>query len=471
MAQGPIDYTRGFAAASPLGGAFEAMQAGARFGALEQQRNVFQQQQMALEQEMQAARAEQERRGQINAEVEQLLRNPFATSADYQRLVALTPKDQSKAIQDAWAARSAEEKANILTFTGQVQSALATGNPEIAQRLLTERADAERNAGREGMARQWGTWAEIAKSGPDALRVVIGDILTTVEGGAAVLNNIATRNTEQRAQAAFGPQQRQRVADAALAEIKTANEPARFGAELGLTNAQIAQARAATAAHEAARRASDANRAAAEADARRISEGVVPPEKRPEAEGKLRGEYRTATTVYQDVRNSFGRVQAAQDTAVGDLSLIFGYMKMLDPGSVVREGEFATAQNAAGVPERILNVYNRVRSGERLTENQRGSFKKQAEDLFNVAANDERRVRDGISRIARNYGLNTDNIFIDTQPSAPAAPERPAAPPPAGRPSAAPAAPVRGPVAAGTINRAPGQGGAAPTQRNVVVDF
>jgi hypothetical protein len=171
------------------------------------------------------------------------------------------------------------------------------------------------------------------------------------------------------------------------------------------------------------------------------------------------------------VRNSFGRVQAAQDTAVGDLSLIFGYMKMLDPGSVVREGEFATAQNAAGVPERILNVYNRVRSGERLTENQRGSFKKQAEDLFNVAANDERRVRDGISRIARNYGLNTDNIFIDAQPSAPAAPERPAAPPPAVRPSAAPAAPVRGPVAAGTINRAPGQGGAAPATRNVVVDF
>ena len=471
MAQGPIDYTRGFAAASPLGGAFEAMQAGARFGALEQQRNVFQQQQMALEQEMQAARAEQERRGQINAEVEQLLRNPFATSADYQRLVALTPKDQSKAIQDAWAARSAEEKANILTLTGQIESALASNKPEIAQRLLNERADAEANSGRPGESRQWRTWAEIAQGSPDAMRVVLGRILATVEGGGAVLDNIEKVRAGQRAQEAFGPEQRKRTADAILAELKSKNEPARFGAELGLTEAQTAQARAATAAHAAARQASEATRTAAEAEARRISEGVVPPEKRPEAEGKLRGEYRTATTVYQDVRNSFGRVQAAQDTAVGDLSLIFGYMKMLDPGSVVREGEFATAQNAAGVPERILNVYNRVRSGERLTENQRGSFKKQAEDLFNVAANDERRVRDGISRIARNYGLNTDNIFIDAQPSAPAAPERPAAPPPAVRPSAAPAAPVRGPVAAGTINRAPGQGGAAPATRNVVVDF
>jgi len=34
-------------------------------------------------------------------------------------------------------------------------------------------------------------------------------------------------------------------------------------------------------------------------------------------------------------------------------------MKILDPGSVVREGEFATAQNSAGIPERIRAKYNR----------------------------------------------------------------------------------------------------------------
>jgi hypothetical protein len=471
LALGPIDYTRGFAAASPLGGAFEAMQAGARFGALEQQRNVLQQAQMAQEQQMQAAQAEQERQRQLAVAVDSLIQNPNATRADFDRLSVLMPEKQREGLINVFNARTKTQQENDLRFAGQVEAALVGGNPEIAQQLITERAAAERNSGREDQARGYETWAQIAQSSPDALRVVVGNILATLPGGGAVLESIGKVRGEARAAQAFGPEQRKRTADAILAELKSKNEPARFGAELGLTQAQTQQAVAATAAHAAARRASDANRAAAEADARRISEGVVPPEKRPEAEGKLRGEYRTATTVYQDVRNSFGRVQAAQDTAVGDLSLIFGYMKMLDPGSVVRENEFATAQNAAGVPERILNVYNRVRSGERLTENQRGSFKKQAEDLFNVAANDERRVRDGISRIARNYGLNTDNIFIDAQPSAPAAPERPAAPPPAGRPSAAPAAPVRGPVAAGTINRAPGQGGAAPTQRNIEVSL
>jgi len=471
MAQGPIDYTRGFAAASPLGGAFEAMQAGARFGALEQQRNVFQQQQMALEQEMQAARAEQERRAQLAADIDAALANPNSTRADFDRLALRAGEKPGNALIEAFKARTAEQQNNDLTFIGQARSALAAGKPEITMQLIEERANAARNSGREGDARAWDTWATIIRNAPDAAAETLDRMLAILPNGGAVLENIGRARGEARAAQAFEPEQRRRTADAILSELKAKNEPARFGAELGLTEAQTAQARAATDAHAAARQASEATRTAAEAEARRISAGVVPPEKRPEAEGKLRGEYRTATAVYQDVRNSFGRVLAAQDTAVGDLSLIFGYMKMLDPGSVVREGEFATAQNAAGVPERILNIYNRVRTGQRLSADQRGAFKKQAEDLFNVAATDERRVRDGISRIATNYGLNTDNIFIDTQPSAPSAPGAPAAPPPAGGPSAAPAASARGPVAAGAINRAPGQGGAAPTQRNIEVSF
>ena len=80
---------------------------------------------------------------------------------------------------------------------------------------------------------------------------------------------------------------------------------------------------------------------------------------------KIRGEVEKATKTFRDVEDSFSRVQASQDgeiTAASDIALIFNFMKMLDPGSVVREGEFATAQNAAGVPERVVNQYNRLRS-------------------------------------------------------------------------------------------------------------
>ena len=56
-------------------------------------------------------------------------------------------------------------------------------------------------------------------------------------------------------------------------------------------------------------------------------------------------------------------------------------MKILDPGSVVREGEFATAQNTGSVPESVSALYNRVLNGQRLTDTQRADFLNQAQNL------------------------------------------------------------------------------------------
>ena len=61
-------------------------------------------------------------------------------------------------------------------------------------------------------------------------------------------------------------------------------------------------------------------------------------------------------------------------TAASDIAMIFMFMKSLDPTSVVREGEQATAQNATGVPDRIRNLYNYIKKGNRLNEEQRGEF-------------------------------------------------------------------------------------------------
>lgn len=89
----------------------------------------------------------------------------------------------------------------------------------------------------------------------------------------------------------------------------------------------------------------------------------------------------------QTIVSAFSKVNAAarNPSAQNDLALIFAYMKMLDPGSVVREGEFANAQNAAGIPDRIANVYNRALRGERLNEQQRMGFVSSARDLYNGA--------------------------------------------------------------------------------------
>jgi hypothetical protein len=87
---------------------------------------------------------------------------------------------------------------------------------------------------------------------------------------------------------------------------------------------------------------------------------------------------------FRDVDAAFRKVNTASDNAQGDMSLIFGFMKLLDPGSTVREGEFANAEQATGVPGRIINLYNRALEGTRLGETQRSGFVSEAQKLFDA---------------------------------------------------------------------------------------
>lgn len=87
---------------------------------------------------------------------------------------------------------------------------------------------------------------------------------------------------------------------------------------------------------------------------------------------------------FREVESSFQRVvdSAREPSAAGDLALIFNYMKMLDPGSTVREGEFANAQNAGGASARARAAYNSILDGTRLTDEQRSDFLGRAEQLY-----------------------------------------------------------------------------------------
>ena len=102
---------------------------------------------------------------------------------------------------------------------------------------------------------------------------------------------------------------------------------------------------------------------------------------------KLRKERQVDATTKDTraIQASFGKIQDAakgKSSAAGDLSLIFNLMKMFDPGSTVREGEFATAQNSAGVPDRVRNLFNNLIRGERLNPAQRKDFAGTAQGIL-----------------------------------------------------------------------------------------
>jgi hypothetical protein len=118
---------------------------------------------------------------------------------------------------------------------------------------------------------------------------------------------------------------------------------------------------------------------------------------------------------FSDISFSFSRVvsSAKDPSAAGDLALIFNFMKVLDPGSVVREGEFATASNAGGVDDRVRNIYNRVIEGTRLTEKQRADFVDRARRLYSGAEDQYMNLAGQYSNFAKNAGLVPEQVIPD----------------------------------------------------------
>ncbi|KAB7786025.1 hypothetical protein [Methylorubrum populi] len=148
-----------------------------------------------------------------------------------------------------------------------------------------------------------------------------------------------------------------------------------------------------------------------------------------DTEGKLRGEFAKGLGTFGDVHDGYGRVIAATQerernpTAVSpasDMSLVFGFMKMLDPSSVVREGEYATAKNAAGIPDQFRNAYNKAVDGEFLTPLQRQDFVNQAKALYDKARGNAEGVAERYRGLAGQYGVDPDrSVYLPAMPTAP----------------------------------------------------
>ena len=101
---------------------------------------------------------------------------------------------------------------------------------------------------------------------------------------------------------------------------------------------------------------------------------------------------------FQDQVAAYGRIiSSAEDpSAAGDLALIFNYMKLLDPGSVVRESEFRTAEQASAwlqkseeagitIPRPVQTAIQKLQTGQVLLPAQRVDFVDRSARLYTGA--------------------------------------------------------------------------------------
>lgn len=114
-------------------------------------------------------------------------------------------------------------------------------------------------------------------------------------------------------------------------------------------------------------------------------------------------------------RDAYARIKetGVNPSPAGDLALLYGYMKLLDPGSTVREGEFATAQNAGSIPQRIQAMYNKVASGKRLTPEQRGDFLERSKRIYGSAEAQYGKTRKEFTRLTIANKLDPNSVIRD----------------------------------------------------------
>jgi hypothetical protein len=120
---------------------------------------------------------------------------------------------------------------------------------------------------------------------------------------------------------------------------------------------------------------------------------------------------------YQGIKGGYEKLQqaAAQGSGPGDMSLIFGFMKMLDPTSTVREGEYASAQNSGGIPAQIQGLYNKAIDGQFLTEAQRQEFLRTAEGIYQETVGNLEATNAQFSERAGGYGVDPKRFIVQPE--------------------------------------------------------
>ena len=115
------------------------------------------------------------------------------------------------------------------------------------------------------------------------------------------------------------------------------------------------------------------------------------------------------------VRDNYQRVQemAKQRTGQGDLAVIFAYMKVLDPTSVVREAEYTNAAQAVGKLPALSNVPRNWIQGDKLTEEGRIGFVAATQVLYDTKRQSYEQAAEFYRNKARSLGVDPSLVLRD----------------------------------------------------------
>ena len=322
------------------------------------------------------------------------------------RTEALAKPTLDKAVADASAA-VADAKKKVAEAEDTPSRLLAEADYRAAQTAL-QRAQTAASEGGEARS--------LTKFGPELRETIakadkgVADAITAQAAATNAPEKAAADAALTRAQADKAKVEAQFATQIAKADID------KRAADLGLTKAQKDQVLAAT-----KKLGQETAKIVLEIAA--LENGDVDPAKKFEQEEKLRKEYQGRTKIYGELGSTYSNIEssAKAKTGPGDIALITGFMKMLDPGSVVRETEFATARDTAGLFDRLANQAQKLTSGQLFTldSKQRQEYVNLAKQYLDSAQKKAVDDKKALGIVVKNYKLNPENVFGQEAPPLP----------------------------------------------------
>ena len=126
------------------------------------------------------------------------------------------------------------------------------------------------------------------------------------------------------------------------------------------------------------------------------------------------------TKAFNETQSAYDQIKVAikKESPAGDLAAATKIMKILDPGSVVRESELGMAMAATGAMDRVSNYADMVIKGTKLTPSQRKDFGELSAQLYGAAADRYNKSADEYQGVAKDYNLNSDRVAKKAQTEA-----------------------------------------------------
>jgi len=331
--------------------------------------------------QMQAYQAQQAQQAEQQKMMEELRAKalaPTATAKDRQQWVMFHAPEQAEKLTQAFSAidKTAADEMNL--GAGKVVAYLRAGNKDAAKALLEERALMGENSGNAEGAKFSRSLAQTIDVDPRVAENYFIDMMAFSPGGDKVIENL-NKVGEERREVELQP-----------------GVLAKQAADLGYTKAQTAKMLN---------------------EIRLAEEGKLAPEKVFEQEEKLRKELNGRTAIYQELGSTYEKLSQSANakTPAGDIALITAFMKMLDPGSVVRETEFAKAQDTAGIFDKLVALAGKAASGNIFPNTEAGNRQRKeyvdlAKKYFDSAEKKKQQDVAFYRGIATGYGLDFGKI-------------------------------------------------------------